>query len=247
MKFAAYFVFIILLSLPLTSCAGTQAGAAETWAMVELLTVGERTDRALETVEVRNCGVVEQKTTSCSAGTSNDLSVSLGGSVGVSAVGVGDISGEVSTDLGVGRDSGQSLELETPPEGYVFHYTINTEYHVKAGEVLARSSSGEEQTLSYTFHASCALRIEMRETLSCEAPPRPPPAAPPPPRLPSGRCGVPARFPLLPRAGPPGEARPPRRGSAVPPSRDHRAGHTRAEPPTSPLPPRGPRSRTPCA
>lgn len=159
----------LLLIISTSSCAGTQAAVSETWSLVELLSKGERTDVVPEIVEVRNCGSPERKTTNCSAGTSNDLSVSLGGGVQFGEGVMGTIDAEVTTSLGIGRDSGESIELELPPSGFIYRYNINKTYRVLAGKVLARSSSGKEQEGEYAFHASCSITIQGRpEEEACE-------------------------------------------------------------------------------
>ena len=137
--------------------------------MVELLSKGERTDVVTEIVEVRNCGSPEQKTTSCSAGTSNELNVSLSGGLQYGEGVVGSIGADVTTGLGIGRDSGESIELELPPSGSIYRYTIKKTYKVLAGKVLARSSSGKEQEAEYAFHASCSISILGKpDILFCE-------------------------------------------------------------------------------
>lgn len=171
------FCTLILAVLLTAACSG--AVADETWTLVELLTQRERIYPRTELIEVRNCGVAERKTVDCSAGTSNDLSISLSG-------GVGAIDAGVRSSLGLGRDSGESLDLDSPPEGFVYRYTVNKEFRVMAGEVLARSSAGNELRPTYAFHASCSLRIESQETLTCaeaEKPAPTPPSPPPPPTV----------------------------------------------------------------
>jgi len=161
-----FFTLILVVSLA-TACDGTKPAVGETWTLVELLTRGKRTDIVPEVVEVRNCGVAERKTVNCSAGTSNDLSVNLGGGVTFGGGVEGTISASVSSGLGLGRDSGESLALDLPPEGFIYRYTIEKTYRVLAGEVLARSSEGNEHRAPYAFHASCSIRIESREESPC--------------------------------------------------------------------------------
>jgi hypothetical protein len=162
------FTALILVVLLASACRGMKAGVNETWTLVELVTEEERTDTVTDVIEVRNCGTVERKTVQCSTGTLNELTVSLGVSFGGSAGFEGSIDPGVSSSLGIGRDSGESLDLNSPPEGFVYRYPINKKYRVLAGEVLARSSTGDEQTTDYAFYANCSLRIETPETLTCE-------------------------------------------------------------------------------
>jgi len=169
-------IVVTLCSLLVAGC-GAPGPVAETWQLVALVTKGERIDTSLETVEVRNCGIVEQKAHNCSAGTSNDLSISVGGDIRA-------ISIEVSSGLEMDRQSGQSLTLPPPPDGFVYYYTIREQYRVLAGTLRARNSKGTEQIANYAFHASCSLRIETRETSSCAAGGAPP--AQPPKAAPSG-------------------------------------------------------------
>jgi len=159
---------LILVACFITACSsGGQAIVNETWTLVELITQGERTDMVTEVVEVRNCGIAERKTVDCSAGTLNNLSVSLGGSLGAGTGFEGTIDASVSSGLGLGRTSGQSLNLDLPAEGFIYLYTVNQKYSVLVGEVLARSTTGNESSATYAFHASCSLNIEAKEILAC--------------------------------------------------------------------------------
>jgi hypothetical protein len=165
----AKIISALALTIPilLTSACGA---ANETWQLVKLVAVpGEQIELIPEVIEVRNCDAVEQKTVSCSAGTSNNLNVSLGGGAGLGSGSVfeGAIDANVSSSLGLGRDAGESLDLEPPPKGFIYKYAITKEYRVLSGEVLAHSSKGNERTNNYVFCASCSLRIESRYTLNC--------------------------------------------------------------------------------
>jgi len=157
----------VLLVLLTTACPGLGSITDETWTMVNVLSVGEQVDNAIEAIEVRNCGIIEQKAVECAAGTSNELTVSFGGSVGSSAGLFVTVDSSVGAVLGIGRESGESLNLESPPEGFIYRYTINRTFRVRSGEALLHSSAGTEQTAVYAFHASCSLNIESRDTLSC--------------------------------------------------------------------------------
>lgn len=170
------FLTLILVACLITACgSGTQAIVNETWTLIELITKGERTDIVTEVVQVRNCGIAERKTVDCSAGTSNNLSVSLGGSVGAGTGFEGTIDASVSSGLGLGRDSGESLNLDLPPDGFIYLYTVNKKYSVLTGEVLARSTTGNERKATYAFHATCSLKIVSREMLTCVGDEKPAP------------------------------------------------------------------------
>lgn len=173
--------FLVLFSLYfLTACnSGIQAVTNENWTVAELITKGERTDVTVEVVEVRNCSFSERKAIDCSAGTSNDLTVSLGGSVGIGAGFEGAIDASVSSGLGIGRNSGQTLNLDLPPDGSIYLYTITKRYNVLAGEVVARSTAGKERQVAYAFHSSCSLTIESREIFTCAGLKLPPPPSTP--------------------------------------------------------------------
>ncbi len=167
-------IVVILYSVLVAGCSAP-AFVSESWQLVALVTKGERVDTFWEVVEVRNCGIVEQKTHNCAAGTSNDLSISVAGDIKA-------ISVEVSSGLEMDRQSGQSLALPPPPDGFVYYYTIREQYRVLAGTLRARSSRGTEQIVNYTFQASCSLQIEARKMSSCAAgsvpPAQPPKVAP---------------------------------------------------------------------
>jgi hypothetical protein len=155
--------FLILIS----GCAGSQATGNEMWTLVKIITQGEDIQSNTDTVIVRNCcGLVESKTVSCSAGTSSDLSVEIGGSFGnLSPV---SFEPSVGTALGFNRNSGESLELPIPPSDYYYVYQITKIYSIIAGEAIARSSSGQEKRTSYRFQAKCSLKIEPnRDSLPC--------------------------------------------------------------------------------
>ena len=95
------------------------------------------------------------------------MSISLGGSV---LTGIqGTLDANVAAELGFNRTSGQTLELETPSSGFIARYRITTDYNVISGRGLARLSTGKKQEISYTFQADCALGVNSREVMSCEA------------------------------------------------------------------------------
>ncbi len=151
----------------LSACSGTKAVASESWTVIKILTQGESIEPTTEIVEVRNCcDIVERKTESCSAGTLNELNLNIGASVGVPPI---TVDPSVNAVLGFSRDSGESLELDPAPIGYIYRYKVTRTYKVIAGEALVRSSNGNEQTATYSFQAKCSLRIEPSvETLACQ-------------------------------------------------------------------------------
>lgn len=162
--YSAISTIVILL---VSCCSSPRAAMHESWTLIQLLTQEERREAITEIIHVRNCGVLERKSVDCSAGTSNDLSVALGVSTGL-ALGLDlTIDPSVASELGFNRASGESLQLETPPQGYVYLFVVTKEYSITSGRVRARSSSGEERDGAYTFHASCSLKIESMETLTC--------------------------------------------------------------------------------
>jgi hypothetical protein len=161
-------ISILLLSSLISCGGGGQTAGNETWSLVRLISKGNPIDNVVpETIEVRNCVVPETKTTDCSAGTSSSLSVDFGGSVefgeGVSY----SIDSGVSSSLGIGRQSGQSISLDTPPSGYIYIYEVDKRFSVINGEVLAHSSNGNEQNVNYVFNASCSITIVSREQTTC--------------------------------------------------------------------------------
>lgn len=165
-------VVILFISLALftSSCDGTKAAGNETWSLVKLLSQGEKTSIETDTVYVKNCnGNVENKEVSCSAGTSSDLTIGLSGDVGASFGVEGHINAEISSTLGIGRDSGETLALDSPPANLIYEYSINKTYKVITGDALISSISGEERTASYVYQASCSLEIISRREANCPA------------------------------------------------------------------------------
>ncbi len=157
-----------LLLFSLSACKPTNPGITTSWRVVQLLSQQEQIESITEVRTVRHCGpIVEQKAISCIAGTSNELSFNLGGSGGVSLGAELTMDASIGNALGLNRESGEQLELPIPPDGSVYHYIVTTEYRVLNGEALARSSSGEERNATYTFQATCTLRIESVEEDTC--------------------------------------------------------------------------------
>jgi hypothetical protein len=159
----------LLLLSSLISCDGSgQAAGNETWSLVKLISKGEPRDNVVpETIEVRNCVVPETKTTDCSAGTSNSLSIDFGVGVEFGEGVSGSIDSSVSSSLGIGQQSGQSISLDVPPSGYFYTYEVEKRFSVISGEAVARSSNSKEQTVSYVFNASCSITIVSREQAIC--------------------------------------------------------------------------------
>ena len=185
-------IYLLILGSLISCSGGGQPASHETWALVRLLSMGEPLSSVVsETIEVRNCIVPEIKTSDCSAGTSNSLSVNLGGSVGFGEGFSGSIDSSVSSSLGIGRQNGQSISLASPPSGYIYIYEVGKRFRVVNGEVLARSSNGDEQVVNYVFNASCSITIISREQINCsnigqnpdESPPIEPPATEVPKRV----------------------------------------------------------------
>lgn len=163
------FTIALLILSSLISCdGGRQTTNNGTWALVKLVSKSDPIDNVVgETVEVRNCVAPEIKTTDCSAGTSNGLSIDFGGSIGVENGFSGSIESSVSSSLGIGQQSGQSITLDLPPTGFIYTYEVNKKYSVVNGEVLARSSNAEEQVVNYVFYASCSITIVSQKQTSC--------------------------------------------------------------------------------
>lgn len=193
----AYWVFFIFLSLLLASCAGPSAIAREGWTLIDVLTTSERRDFQSESVDVRNCGIpaaAERKSTSCSASSSASFSlgveesVEMGAQAGVNAgieasaslnVSVG---ASAAVALGFDRSSGESLDLDTPEQGFVNRYRIEKEFRILNGQGRIQHKDGDVEDGVYTLQTGCFLRIERVEILTCEAAstptPRPTPMLP---------------------------------------------------------------------
>lgn len=163
-------VLIISLSIGFASCTSRNSASDTTWALTKLVNTGAPIENTTtETVEVKNCGIPIEKTTDCSAGTSNDLSVALnsGGNFGVGTQFT--IGGNIGATLGIGQQSGESVKLDNPADGFIYTYTVNKKYQVVTGQAIASSSNGEEQTVDYIFHSSCSIDIVKKEQTSCSS------------------------------------------------------------------------------
>lgn len=147
----------MLIVVIAVACTATSAG----WLLERIETRKENSRTVREFVDVRNCGTVEQKSIQCTAGASRDLTVGM--SFGL----VWTISGDVSSSLGIGFETGEELALPAPPEGFVYRYSIDKTFKVVTGNVLARSPSGSTRQYPYVFEANCRLEIVSRETLTC--------------------------------------------------------------------------------
>ncbi len=168
LKYKIFILLIFTLSFGVVSCNGGNPALNTTWSLTKLVSVGEPLeDSSTETVEIKNCGIPIEKTTDCSAGTSSDLTLSTNGG---GAFGVGTqftVDAGVGATLGIGRGSGQSVKLETPPNGFIYTYTVIKNYRVINGEAVALSSNQEEKVFNYSFHASCSIDIISKEQTSC--------------------------------------------------------------------------------
>lgn len=191
-KHIAYIFLTTAFIFGISSCAGGKSAANATWSLVELVTVGNPIENLIsEVVEVKNCGIPIEKSTDCSAGTSNDLSVTLNGEVTPGSQFT--IGGSVGTTLGIGQQSGESVKLGTPPDGLIYIYTVNKVYRTVTGEVLTRSSGGDEQIENFSFHASCSIDVVAKEQVSCSGngPATDDPSSPPPTDIPVTEPPVP--------------------------------------------------------
>lgn len=163
------FIFLIFtLSFGFVSCNGENPALDTTWSLTKLVSVGVPIeDSVTETVEVKNCGIPIEKTTDCSAGTSSDLTVSANGGGAFGAGAQLTFDAGVGATLGIGKESGQSVKLETPSDSFIYKYTVIKNYQVINGEAIALSSNQEEKIVNYSFHASCSIDIISKEQTSC--------------------------------------------------------------------------------
>ncbi len=169
-------VWVGLATLLLSAC-GPAALTSESWTLIDVVTTGERIDRSSEIVDVRNCGVpaaAERKSRSCSASFSTSFSVGSEASAGAAAGVVlaeldVSVSASVATTLGFDRNSGDSLELDTPPPGFVNRYNIIKEFSITTGRGQIRSESGAEEEGFFAVQTGCSLRIYEVATLTCDA------------------------------------------------------------------------------
>lgn len=164
------FLLIFFALLFLSACTpGSTGTPTQNWSIVKLLTQEEQVESITDVRVVRHCGpILEQKSISCVAGTSKELSFSMGGSGGFSLGVEVTVDSSVGNALGLNRESGEQLDLPTPPDGSIYRYIVTTEYRVLHGQALAKSNAGEERTADYAFQATCTLRIEDVEQQSCQ-------------------------------------------------------------------------------
>jgi hypothetical protein len=156
-------LFIAILAFQLSSCSSVN----QTWKLVDIVTKGERTDAFTDVVVVKNCGIIQPKTITCTAGTTSDLSVSLGGGLEVGEGAKVSVDGSVSEGLGIGQEAGENVNLENPPDGYIYNFTIERQYRVESGNAIAQSTSGKKQTASYVFNASCSIQVISKQISNC--------------------------------------------------------------------------------
>lgn len=168
-------LMIALLVLILGSCSLV----AEKWTLAKLITMEENIDIVGDTAIVRYCtSAPEIKDVDCSAGTSNDLTIGVsaqgGGSLGaIVAEGNYAIGVEVSSSLGFNRNSGESMKLPIPVFGYIYRYPIERTYLTYTGNVMMESSQKKRKEVSYTFRASCSLKLGEPQITTCDSVPVP--------------------------------------------------------------------------
>lgn len=162
--------YLLILSIFLLGCGSNSTNTIQTedWTLIQAKITGESSQVVYDTVQVGNCcGLVEKKTISCSAGTERDLTLAIGATIGLNAGGTITLDPQVSSTLGLTRESGESLELETPPDGETHIYEIEKNYTVSNVDATIRSSSGREEKTGFTFHSDCSLKIISKNTTSC--------------------------------------------------------------------------------
>lgn len=155
-------VALFVVAVILGGCGGTQAAGSEAWKVANLLTRGQHTSTTEPVYQdVENCcGDGNRISISCSAGTSNDISIALGGSIGLALGGQLTVDPQVAAQLGFNQSSGQSVELTLPPPGYVYTYKVTKKFMVWAGKATLTSTSGSSEEADYTYNASCAVLTE---------------------------------------------------------------------------------------
>ncbi len=160
---------IVLAAATLTGCSPpVQRGLSEGWRIGQLISQGEKVESITEFRTVGHCGpILEQKTVSCTAGTLNEMAVMSQAGTGLSLGLEVTLDAGISSALGINRESGESLELVSPPNGTIYNYAVTTQYRIVSGEALATDLNGVEQTMTYLFQASCTLQIEAVEETPC--------------------------------------------------------------------------------
>lgn len=158
---------LVPLLLLLLACRRERQVVQETWSIVALTQQQEQVETVSETVVVRNCGVPETKSVFCSAGTVNELGLEFGGSSGFSGILGSSVQVNIGAVLGVGRESGESVSLPTPENGYVYEYAVHKTYTVIMGEALARSASGLEESGNFSFNARCEISVDAPVMRAC--------------------------------------------------------------------------------
>ena len=160
--FSAALVLLIGGCIPVTRAS---------WEVFELLSKDNEEMRTVsESIRVSGCVIPERKSVDCSAGTDNELTFVLGGSVGGGGRGTEiNVSPGVEASLIVGQSDGESLELPQAEPGFIYHYEVLKTYRVISGEVLARSSMGQTRTASFAFHASCSVQAASVQIEPCAA------------------------------------------------------------------------------
>ena len=74
----------------------------------------------------------------------------------------------VYSELGINRNSGESIQLPLPEKGYAHRITVRKEYKVVRGSAAAHSSGGSDCLVPYMYDATCSLQIESIDLLTCE-------------------------------------------------------------------------------
>lgn len=158
---------LLFFLLTMSSC-GTES---EHWVVVNILNQSRELEQIPETADVCNCVSPEQKTTSCSAGTTGDVTAELGAGLGASINwATMEIDPSVASSIGIGRQNGESLQLSAPPSGICRHYDLATQYEIVKGQALVRTTDGNrELEPSFSFHATCKIAIVAMKESTCDS------------------------------------------------------------------------------
>jgi hypothetical protein len=144
-----------ILGLFISTCSSPNANN-ENWTLIDITEKEISSAITKSVVTVKNCcGLPEIKTKTCSAGTSSDMSFDFGVDIGLP--GVVSISPSIGQTLGFNKSSEESIELPSPPDGYIYQYEVITTYSIITGNALYRSENGTVKKGTFNYHASCSI------------------------------------------------------------------------------------------
>ena len=162
-----YVLIIIVLVLFASAC---EPSGQKSLSLEKVVSKSSVLQEVRLSVDARNCNLEGPVTISCSAGSQNQLSLTIGASAGVAAGPELIIDGSVSEALGISLELNNAQQLTQPPAGTYYHYTYHIVYDAIQGIVQVTDQAGKDMNLPFLFQSKCEYKIDTVVQFACDDP-----------------------------------------------------------------------------